>query len=111
MAVLPTTNASLTQGFLLITAKKESKGNADYTSARIKTEGLFSFTYGRVDIRAALPRGQGIWPALWALGSNFSEVGWPYSGEIDIMEMIGGSGREDTVHGTVHWNIGGLTAP
>ena len=104
-------NASLTQGFLLITAKKESKGNADYTSARIKTEGLFSFTYGRVDIRAALPRGQGIWPALWALGSNFSEVGWPYSGEIDIMEMIGGSGREDTVHGTVHWNIGGLTAP
>ena len=104
-------NASLTDGHLVITAKRESKGNSDYTSARIKTEGQFDFTYGRVDIRAALPRGQGIWPALWALGSNFDDVGWPYSGEFDIMEMIGGAGREDTVHGTVHWNIGGLNSP
>ena len=104
-------NASLTDGYLVITAKRESKGNSNYTSARIKTEGQFDFTYGRVDIRAALPRGQGIWPALWALGSNFGDVGWPYSGEIDIMEMIGGAGREDTVHGTVHWNIGGLNSP
>ena len=62
-------------------------------------------------VRAVLPRGQGIWPALWSLGTNFSRVGWPYSGEIDIMEMIGGGGREDTIHGTVHWNIGGLDAP
>jgi len=104
-------NAALTDGYLVITARRETKSNSDYTSARIKTEGQVEFTYGRVDIRAALPRGQGIWPALWALGTNFSAVGWPYSGEIDIMEMIGGSGREDTVHGTVHWNIGGLSAP
>lgn len=104
-------NATLTDGHLIITARRESKGSSDFTSARIKTEGSFDFTYGRVDIRAALPRGQGIWPALWALGSNFSEVGWPYSGEIDIMEMIGGAGREDTVHGTVHWNTGGLGSP
>ena len=104
-------NAALTDGYLVITARRETKSNSDYTSARIKTEGQVEFTYGRVDIRAALPKGQGIWPALWALGANFSAVGWPYSGEIDIMEMIGGSGREDTVHGTVHWNIGGLSAP
>ena len=104
-------NANVANGFLTITAKEENYGGQSYTSSRIKTEGLVDFTYGRVDIRANLPRGQGIWPALWALGSNFGEVGWPYSGEIDIMEMIGGSGREDTVHGTVHWNVGGLNAP
>ena len=104
-------NASIQEGHLVITAKEEFYGGKDYTSSRIKTEGARSFTYGRVDIRAALPRGQGIWPALWALGSNFSEVGWPYCGEIDIMEMIGGSNRETEVHGTVHWNVGGLNAP
>ena len=104
-------NTSIQEGHLVITAKEEFYGGRDYTSSRIKTEGARSFTYGRVDIRAALPRGQGIWPALWALGSNFSEVGWPYCGEIDIMEMIGGSNRETEVHGTVHWNVGGLNAP
>ena len=95
-------NAGVSDGYLTITAKQESPGG--YTSSRIKTQGLIDFTYGRVDIRAKLPRGQGIWPALWALGSNFNEVGWPDSGEIDIMEMVGGGGKEDTVHGTVHWN-------
>lgn len=104
-------NATIVDGHLVITAREEQRNGSDYTSARIKTEGNVSFTYGRVDIRAALPRGQGIWPALWALGDNFSDVGWPYSGEIDIMEMIGGSGKENTVHGTVHWNNGGLGAP
>jgi hypothetical protein len=58
-----------------------------------------------------LPRGQGIWPALWALGADFQQVGWPYCGELDIMEMIGGGGRENTVHGTLHWNVGGIGAP
>jgi beta-glucanase (GH16 family) len=104
-------NTSVQSGYLVITAEKDPFGGKEYTSSRIKTEGAKSFTYGRVDIRAALPRGQGIWPALWSLGTNFSEVGWPYSGEIDIMEMIGGSGRETEVHGTVHWNEGGLNAP
>ena len=74
------------------------------------TRGKQSFQYGRVDIRAALPKGQGIWPALWMLGSNFTSVGWPASGEIDIMEMVGGSGRENTVHGTVHWQHDGQHA-
>ena len=103
-------NVSVSDGSLTISAKQEDFGGRNYTSSRIKTEGLFDFTYGRVDIRAVLPRGQGIWPALWALGANFNlpGVGWPKCGEIDIMEMIGGAGRENAIHGTVHWNIGGL---
>lgn len=104
-------NATLKDGHLVITAREQRKGQATYTSTRMKTEDEVEFTYGRVDIRAALPSGQGIWPALWSLGANFREVGWPYTGELDIMEMIGGSGRENTVHGTLHWNRGGPTAP
>jgi hypothetical protein len=96
-------NASVEDGMLTIQARHE----ANYTSARMITQGKFSFKYGRVDIRALLPEGQGIWPALWMLGSNFSSVGWPTCGEIDIMEMIGGSGRENTVHGTLHWDVDG----
>ena len=103
-------NTSVQWGHLIITAKEEAFGGNQYTSSRIKTEGNKDFTYGRVDIRAALPRGQGIWPALWSLGTNFSTVNWPYSGEIDIMEIVGGQGREAEVHGTVHWNQGGLGA-
>lgn len=95
-----TTNATVSDGYLTITAKKEG---SSYTSSRIKTAGKHDFQYGRIDIRAKLPSGQGIWPALWMLGSNFDAVGWPKCGEIDIMEMIGGSGRENTVYGTPHW--------
>jgi hypothetical protein len=94
------TNAAVSDGYLTITAKKE--GSA-YTSTRMKTAGKKTFQYGRIDIRAKLPTGQGIWPALWMLGSSFDAVGWPRSGEIDIMEMIGGGGRENTVYGTPHW--------
>ncbi|MEX0275525.1 MAG: family 16 glycosylhydrolase [Flavobacteriaceae bacterium] len=64
-------------------------GGAAYTSARIKSENLFEFTYGRVEIRAKLPSAGGTWPALWALGANFDQVGWPDSGELDIMEHVG----------------------
>ena len=103
-------NATLQEGHLVITAREQRVGGATYTSTRIKTEGEVEFTYGRVDIRAALPEGQGIWPALWTLGANFRQVGWPRTGELDIMEMIGGRGRENTVHGTMHWNRGGLNA-
>jgi beta-glucanase (GH16 family) len=103
-------NTSFVEGHLVITAKRETLNGSQFTSSRIVTLGKQNFQYGRVDIRAALPRGQGIWPALWMLGSNFSTVGWPASGEIDIMEMIGGSGRENTVHGTVHWENQGQRA-
>ena len=60
-----------------------------YSSARIKSENLYEFTYGRVEIRAKLPSTGGTWPALWALGANFDTVGWPDCGEIDIMEHVG----------------------
>ncbi len=103
-------NTSLQEGHLVITAKKESVGSSQYTSSRLVTMGKKNFRYGRIDVRAALPRGQGLWPAIWMLGTNFSSVGWPASGEIDIMEMVGGNGRENTVHGTVHWQNQGQHA-
>lgn len=103
-------NTSVERGHLIITAKQESFGGSQYTSSRIVSKNKKQFRYGRVDIRAVTPRGQGMWPALWMLGSNFEEVGWPACGEIDIMEMVGGQGRENTVHGTVHWQNDGSHA-
>jgi len=100
-------NTAVQDGMLTITAKKESFNDRNYTSSRLITKGKKEFKYGRIDIRAKLPKGQGIWPALWMLGSNIGSVGWPRSGEIDIMEMIGGSAREKTVYGTLHWDDGG----
>ncbi len=94
-------NVFISDGNLVIEARKESYGGFDYTSARIKTEGKFSFQYGRIDIRAKLPKGKGLWPALWMLGSNITSVGWPACGETDIMELIGS--QPSTVHGTMHW--------
>ncbi len=87
-------------GSLKITAKQESYAGSDYTSARIKTEGKFSFQYGRVDICTKLPGGEGIWPANWMLGENFSTVGWPACGEIDIMEYRGAD--PNIIHGAIH---------
>lgn len=68
---------------------KKNRPFAEYTSASVKTKGLFDFTYGRVEVRAKLPTGRGVWPAIWMLGSNISEVGWPDCGEIDILENVG----------------------
>lgn len=104
-------NTTVKDGYLTIEAKKEAYGGKNYTSSRIKTQGKQSFQYGRIDIRAKLPKGQGIWPALWMLGSDFNSVGWPKCGEIDIMELIGGgAGRDNTVHGTAHWDNNGAHA-
>jgi len=100
-------NAWLDSGVLVIEARQQNYSGNNYTSTRMKTEGKQSFKYGRVDIRALLPQGQGIWPALWMLGDNISTIGWPACGEIDIMEMIGGAGRENEVHGTLHWDNNG----
>ena len=97
-------NTTVENGFLTIRAKQENYGGFNYTSSRIITKGNSFHKYGRIDIRAKLPYGQGLWPALWMLGENISNVGWPSCGEIDIMEMIGGNGYNDrTVHGTIHW--------
>lgn len=82
-------NVKIENGYLKITAKAESYEGSNYTSARLLTKGKFDFTYGRVDIRAKLPEGEGTWTALWLLGSNITTVGWPACGEIDIMEHWG----------------------
>lgn len=104
-------NTSVANGLLVIEAKQEAFGGRSYTSSRLTTNNKVEFQYGRVDIRAKLPKGQGIWPALWMLGENFGDVGWPACGEIDIMEMVGGgAGKDDTVHGTLHWDNGGSYA-
>jgi len=99
-------NTKLIDGNLVIQALKENYNGFNYTSSRIKTQNKFKFTHGRVDIRAALPEGQGLWPALWMLGENINQVSWPRCGEIDIMEIVGH--EPSTLHGTVHYaNSGG----
>jgi beta-glucanase (GH16 family) len=94
-------NAALDgNGNLVITAKKQSMGGMNYTSARIKTQGLYSFTYGRVESRMKIPSGQGLWPAFWMLGNDIATNNWPACGEIDIMENIGK--EPDIIHATIH---------
>ncbi|MFQ3558433.1 family 16 glycosylhydrolase [Streptomyces gramineus] len=103
-----TNNAALDgQGHLVITAKKENPANyqcwygtCQYTSARLNTSGKFSAQYGHVEARMKIPRGQGMWPAFWMLGTDIGQVGWPNSGEIDVMENVGF--EPSTVHGTIH---------
>ena len=93
--------ASVADGVLTIEARVESAGGKPYTSGRVNTEGKRFFKYGRVDIRAKMPRGRGPWPALWMLGENHAEVGWPRCGEIDIVEKTGRNERKAL--GTAHW--------
>jgi beta-glucanase (GH16 family) len=98
-------NASLQDGNLVIRALQEKYIGPDgvernYTSARLKTFGKFSQTYGRFEARIKIPDGQGIWPAFWMLGDDIDRVGWPACGEIDIMENIG---KEPAIiHGSIH---------
>ena len=86
-----TNNAYTSGGYLHIAAKKENYGGAGYTSARMKSQGLFSFKYGRLEWRAQLPQGVGFWPALWLLGTNIATINWPGCGEIDVVENNGGN--------------------
>lgn len=87
-------------GNLVITAKSESFGGSSFTSARIKTKGLFEQAYGRFEARLKTPYGPGIWPAFWMLGANNETVTWPQCGEIDIMELKGH--QPSILHGTIH---------
>ncbi len=93
-------NVTVSDGTLKITAKKESYEGAEYTSARMKTQDKYDFTYGRVDVKAKLAGGGGTWPAIWMLGSNISTVGWPKCGEMDIMEYVGNN--PGTVQSAIH---------
>lgn len=98
-------NAFVEGGNLVIQALREPYTGADgvkrdYTSARLNTFEKFSHTYGRMEARIKIPKGQGMWPAFWMLGADIGKTGWPQCGEIDIMENIGN--EPSTVHGTVH---------
>ncbi len=87
-------------GHLRIVARQEAWLGRNYTSARITTAGKREFRYGRFEARLRTPSGQGLWPAFWLLGANIGTVGWPQSGEIDIMEM---RGQQPTInHGSLH---------
>ena len=110
-------NVRVKNGNLELTAHKENFKNkrydpevknyrintasSDYTSGSIHTQDKFEFKYGRVDVRAKLPEGNGVWPAIWMLGANFEEIEYPLAGEIDIMEFVGIEPNE--IHGTVHF--------
>jgi beta-glucanase (GH16 family) len=87
-------------GHLVIEGRKERYQGFDYTSASINTLARFEFTYGRVEVRAKLPAGTGAWPAIWMMGTNRAQVGWPTCGEIDIMENVGFDPLR--IHGSVH---------
>lgn len=98
-------NAYTTGGYLVIEARKETMGTNNYTSARMISKDKKTFTYGRIDFRAKLPKGQGVWPALWMLGNNIGTTPWPACGEIDIMELLGHEPQK--TYGTVHWGAAG----
>ena len=110
-------NARVENGHLIIEAHRENIRNeafvspdekdwrknreyAKYTSARLLTKGKASWKYGKIEVRARLPEGVGLWPAIWMLGNNHDEAGWPACGEIDIMEHVGY--EPDSIFGTVH---------
>ncbi|WP_207510657.1 carbohydrate-binding protein [Longitalea luteola] len=93
-------NAAIENGQLVITAKRESFGGFNYTSARMKTQGRRSWKYGKIEARIKMPAFSGIWPAFWMLGDNITTVGWPDCGEIDVMEHIN---AENRTYGTPHW--------
>ncbi|MDX2444928.1 MAG: glycoside hydrolase family 16 protein [Bacteroidales bacterium] len=92
-------NAEVKDGKLHIRGIKEKYKGADYTSASLNTKGKHNFTYGRIEVKAKIPHGIGVWPAIWTLGTNIKDLGWPVCGEIDILEFVG----YDPTH--IHANI------
>lgn len=89
-----------TDGYLHIVAQQPSPGV--YTSARLKSQGLFSFQYGRFEVRARVPEAQGFWPAAWLLGNNIRTVDWPASGEQDVLERVNAAKTPDWNEGSIH---------
>lgn len=114
-------NARVENGCLVIEGHRESPVAADltkepakklpkiqYTSASLHTKGLASWKFGRIEVRAKVPNGQGVWPAIWTLGTNKPKVGWPRCGEIDILEFVGKDPGE--IHGNAHFHRDGKHA-
>lgn len=93
-------NARVENGNLVIEARKDDEGRAEYSSASLITQGKKPFLYGYFEVRAKVPVGRGTWPAIWMLGENITEVGWPACGEIDIMENVGYDSLR--IHGNIH---------
>jgi beta-glucanase (GH16 family) len=93
-------NARAENGNLIIEARKESLGGKEFTSARLASKNKGDWKYGRIEVRAKLPRGNGTWPAIWMLSTDWKYGGWPTSGEIDIMEHVGYD--PGVIHGTLH---------
>lgn len=114
-------NARVEKGFLIIEGRKEqfpnprfkqgsnnwqqNREHAQYTAASLITLNRSDWKYGRIEVRAKIPQGKGIWPAIWTLGSNRSSLGWPRCGEIDIMEFVGK--QPDVIHANAHFAIDG----
>jgi beta-glucanase (GH16 family) len=94
-------NAIIENGVLKIIAIKEDMNGSSYTSARMQTKGKFDIKYGKIEVRAKVPAGVGTWPAIWMLGANIGEVGWPACGEIDLMEHRGY--EPNKIFGTLHY--------
>jgi beta-glucanase (GH16 family) len=93
-------NARVENGRLIIEARKDSQGGKVFTSARMVTKMKGDWRYGRIEVKAKLPRGKGTWPAIWMLSTDWKYGGWPESGEIDIMEHVGYD--PGVIHGTIH---------
>jgi beta-glucanase (GH16 family) len=89
-----------TDGYLHIVAQQPSPGV--YTSARLKTQGLFSFQYGRFEVRVQVPEAQGLWPAAWLMGNNMATVNWPACGEMDVQERVNAAATPDVNVGSIH---------
>jgi beta-glucanase (GH16 family) len=94
-------NAFIENGELVIQALKENYLGKQYTSARMNTAYKRDWLYGRVDVRAKMPTGRGLWPAIWMLPTDWVYGGWPASGEIDMMELLGH--EPGKIYGTIHW--------
>ncbi len=110
-------NVRIKKGYLVVTGRKERMKNpdydpvskdwrknreyAEYTSASITTQNRFAMQYGRIEVRAKVPDGRGTWPAIWMLGTDIPQLGWPKCGELDIMEFLGRDSLK--VYGTCHW--------
>jgi len=104
-------NARVENGLLVIECRKDhytppGHEPVEYTSASLTTQHKASWLYGRIEVRAQIPRGRGVWPAIWMLGINHETHHWPNCGEIDIMEVVGK--QPNLVHGTVHYGIDGI---